>query len=80
MATTPKRASRAVISPPKRKKTFIGEPYERSMAYFYRGVIYWMDGELDNARACFKSAEFEDSDAENEEYTGDWVLPDYLDG
>src|SRR5512140_2407767 len=62
------------------KKTFIGEPYERSMAYIYRGIIYWMDGEPDNARACFRSAEFEDSDAENHEYAGDWVLPDYLDG
>ena len=62
------------------KKTFIGEPYERAMAYFYRGVLYWRDGELDNARACFRSAEFEDSDAENREYAGDWVLPDYLDG
>jgi hypothetical protein len=62
------------------RKTFIGEPYERSMAYFYRGVLYWRDGELDNARACFRSAEFEDSDAENQEFAGDWVLPDYLDG
>jgi tetratricopeptide (TPR) repeat protein len=62
------------------RKTFIGEPYERAMAYFYRGVIYWMDGEPDNARACFRSAEFEDSDAENEDYAGDWVLPEYLDG
>ena len=62
------------------KKTFIGEPYERSMAYIYRGIIYWMDGEPDNARACFRSAEFEDSDAEKHEYAGDWVLADYLDG
>jgi hypothetical protein len=62
------------------KKTFIGEPYERSMAFIYRGIIYWMDGELDNARACFKSAEFEDSDTENKKYGGNWVLPDYLDG
>ena len=62
------------------KKTFIGEPYERAMAYFYRGVLYWRDGELDNARACFRSVEFEDSDAENREFAGDWVLPDYLDG
>jgi hypothetical protein len=73
------RKSRSVFSKESRKN-FIGEPYERSMAYFYRGVIYWMDGELDNARACFRSAEFEDSDAENKEYAGDWVLPDYLDG
>ncbi len=62
------------------KKTFIGEPYERAMAYFYRGILYWMDGEPDNARACFRSAEFEDSDAEDKKYAGDWVLPDYLDG
>jgi hypothetical protein len=62
------------------KKTFIGEPYERSMAYIYRGILYWMDGEPDNARACFRSAEFEDSDAASHEYAGDWVLPDYLDG
>jgi len=62
------------------RKTFIGEPYERSMAYFYRGVLYWRDGELDNARACFRSAEFEDSDAAEHAYAGDWVLPDYLDG
>jgi hypothetical protein len=62
------------------KKTFIGEPYERSMAYIYRGILYWMDGELDNARACFRSAEFEDSDVENHEYAGDWVLPEYVDG
>jgi hypothetical protein len=62
------------------KKTFIGEPYERSMAYIYRGILYWMDGELDNARACFRSAEFEDSDVEEHQYAGDWVLPEYLDG
>jgi hypothetical protein len=62
------------------KKTFIGEPYERSMAYIYRGILYWMDGEPDNARACFRSAEIEDSDTENHAYAGDWVLPDYLDG
>ena len=62
------------------KKTFIGEPYERAMAYVYRGILYWMNGESDNARACFRSAELEDSDAENHAYAGDWVLPDYLDG
>ena len=61
-------------------KTFIGEPYERSMAYIYRGILYWMNGEPDNARACFRSAELEDSDTENHAYAGDWVLPDYLDG
>jgi hypothetical protein len=62
------------------RKIFIGEPYERAMAWFYRGVIYWMDGEPDNARACFRSAQLADSDTEKKEFSGDWVLMDYLDG
>jgi tetratricopeptide (TPR) repeat protein len=62
------------------KKTFLGEPYERVMAYFYRGILYWMNGEPDNARACFRNAQIQDSDTENREYANDWVLMDYLDG
>lgn len=63
---------------PESVKPFLGEPYERSMAWIYRGILYWRDGELDNARACFRSAQFEDSDAAEHTYVGDWVLPDYL--
>ena len=62
------------------KKTFLGEPYERVMAYFYRGILYWMDGEPDNARACFRNGQIQDSDTETKEYSNDWVLMDYLDG
>ena len=62
------------------KKTFIGEPYERAMAYFYRGVLYWMDGEPDNARACFRSGQVMDSDTEDKTYSGDYILFDFLDG
>jgi len=62
------------------KKMFIGEPYERVMAYFYRGILYWMDAEPDNARACFRTGQLLDSDAENKTYAGDWALLDYLDG
>lgn len=61
-------------------KTFIGEPYERAMAYYYRGILYWRDGQPDNARACFRTAQFIDSDAEENSYKGDYVLFDYLDG
>lgn len=61
------------------KKTFIGEPYERVMAYYYRGILYWMDGEPDNARACFRTGQLEDAST-NGEYAGDYVLLDYLDG
>ncbi len=61
------------------KKTFRGEPYERVMAYYYRGILYWMDGELDNARACFRSAQIQDAETENKTYAADYVLLDYLD-
>ena len=43
-----------------REKTFIGEPYERVMAFYYRGLLYWRDGERDNARACFRSGQLLD--------------------
>lgn len=65
---------------PESTKVYIGEPYERVMAWFYRGVIYWMQGEPDNARACFKSAQLMDSDAEGEEFKADYASLDYLIG
>lgn len=73
------KKSRGLFSSESRK-TFRGEPYERVMAYFYRGIIYWIDGEPDNARACFRNAQIQDSDSESKEYSGDYVLLDYLDG
>jgi len=62
------------------RKNFRGEPYERVMAYYYRGILYWMDGQPDNARACFKSAALQDADPEQHVYESDYVLLDYLDG
>jgi hypothetical protein len=61
-------------------KVFIGEPYERVMAYYYRGLLYWRDGQPDNARACYRTGQFIDSDAETAAYKSDYVLLDYLDG
>lgn len=61
-------------------KNFRGEPYERVMAFYYRGILYWMDGEPDNARACFRSAQLQDADAENGQYQADYAILDYLDG
>ena len=63
-----------------KSKTFIGEPYERVMAYYYRGIIYWREGEPDNARACFRSGQVIDSGTVEEKYAADYVLLDYLDG
>jgi hypothetical protein len=61
------------------EKTFIGEPYERVMAYYYRGILYWADGEPDNARACFRSAMVEDSDTRDKTYAADYALLEFLD-
>ncbi|HEY1173834.1 MAG TPA: hypothetical protein VGH19_20885 [Verrucomicrobiae bacterium] len=73
------RKARSMFASESRKK-YIGEPYERVMAYYYRGILYWMDGEPDNARACFRSGELIDSDTEVDHYAADYVLLDYLDG
>ena len=61
-------------------KPFAGEPYERIMGNYYRGLLYWHDGEPDNARALFRTGQFIDSDTVDKTYSGDWVLLDYLDG
>ncbi len=55
-------------------KTFKGEPYERAMAYFYRGLTYIHAGETDNARACFESGLLQDAFAEEKQYRSDFAL------
>jgi hypothetical protein len=72
------RRARSLFSP-ERSKPFIGEPYERVMAYYYRAILYWRDGQPDNARACFRSGQVIDSDPERG-HGADYVLLDYLDG
>ncbi len=61
------------------RKPFVGEPYERVMANYYRGILYWAEGEPDNARAAFRNGMFIDGDAAEQQYAGDFVLLDYLD-
>ena len=73
------RMAQSVFSP-ENVKGFHGEPYERAMGWFYRGLIYWMNGEPANARACFRTAQLMDALAEKHEHRADWVMLDYLDG
>ena len=61
-------------------KVFRGEPYERAMAYYYRGVLYLKAGDYENARASFRSGALQDGLAANEEYAQDFALLDFLDG
>ena len=60
-------------------KTYIGEPYERALCFFYRGLLYWNKADYDNARACFRSAIVHGSQG-GAFVAGDFVLFDYLEG
>lgn len=62
------------------RKDFKGEPYERSMAYYYRGLIYLIDGEYGNARASFESGLMQDAFAEEEQNRSDLAIMMFLAG
>jgi tetratricopeptide (TPR) repeat protein len=61
-------------------KDFKGEPYERAMAYYYRGLLYMKAGDYENARASFKGAQIQDSFAEDERFRQDFAVAAWLDG
>jgi hypothetical protein len=61
-------------------KDFKGEPYERCMAYYYRGLLYLQKGDYDNARACFKGGILQDAFAEEEQHRCDFATLIFLEG
>ncbi len=61
-------------------KDFKGEPYERVMAYYYRGLLFLAEGDYGNARAAFRSAEYQDTISNDENYAGDFGLMSMLAG
>lgn len=61
-------------------KDFKGEPYERAMAFYYRGLLYLRAGDYENARASFLEAQFQDTQSEKEEFAGDFAMMDLLAG
>ncbi len=61
-------------------KDFRGEPYERAMAYYYRGLLDLMANDYENARASFKSGLIQDSMSEAEEFKQDFGSLAYLSG
>jgi len=62
------------------RKDFKGEPYERAMAYYYRGLLYMRKGDFENARASFKGGLLQDALAEDEVYRADFALLIFLEG
>ncbi len=61
-------------------KDFKGEPYERAMAYYYRGLLYMREGDYENARASFKGGILQDAFAEEEQNRSDFALLIFLEG
>lgn len=60
------------------RKDFKGEPYERVMAYYYRGLLYLMEQDWGNARASFEAGMLQDAFAEEEQNQFDFALVSYL--
>jgi len=61
-------------------KEFKGEPYERSMLYYYRGLTYLAKEDFENARASFLNAIMQDAFAEEEQHRSDMVSQLFLIG
>ncbi|WP_439594628.1 hypothetical protein [Falsiroseomonas sp.] len=62
-------------------KDFKGEPYERAMAYYYRGLIYLMQGDYQNARASFRGGLLQDTFMEeNTRMASDFGAMAFLEG
>jgi tetratricopeptide (TPR) repeat protein len=59
-------------------KDFKGEPYERAMAHYYRGLLDMLNGDYENARASFKSGLLQDAFAEDEQHRTDFALLIFL--
>ncbi len=61
-------------------RDFKGEPYERAMVFYYRGLLYLRAGDYDNARASFVAGEYQDTLSEAEEFKGDFGMMSFLAG
>lgn len=61
-------------------KAFKGEPYERAMVNYYRGMLDLRVGDYDNARAAFANGGLQDAFAEEEQYRSDFAILTFLAG
>jgi hypothetical protein len=55
-------------------KTFKGEPYERAMVFFYRGLLFLQTADYENARAAFRRGQLQDAFAEEQQNQSDFAI------
>lgn len=79
-ADNPQAATARSIFHNEANKDFKGEPYERSMAYYYRGLVYLQQGNFQDATVAFKNAEYQDTLSEDESFQSDFAVMNYLRG
>jgi hypothetical protein len=60
-------------------KLFKGEPYERAMAFLYRGMLYLREADYENARAAFRQGLMQDAFAEESQNRADFAALLFLD-
>ncbi|MEM8883793.1 MAG: hypothetical protein AAGD14_06990 [Planctomycetota bacterium] len=77
LESTPSESRRAILGAESTKR-WKGDPHERCMAAYYKGILYWRRGDLDNAAACFKSGLFADSYSEVGEHQVDFAALSFL--
>ena len=61
-------------------KDYKGEPYERAMAFWYRGLLYLAGGDYENARASFRGGVLQDAFVEEDQHRSDFASLMMLDG
>jgi len=61
-------------------KDFKGEPYERSMSFYYLGLTDLLRGDYQNARAAFLQSQYQDTFSDDEKFQGDFAISAYLTG
>jgi tetratricopeptide (TPR) repeat protein len=79
-ADSPQAAQARSVWTKENYKDFKGEPYERGMAYYYRGLVYMMTGDYENARASFRGGVLQTAFSNDERYDADFALLTYLSG
>jgi len=72
------RETRRAILGEEATKRWKGDPHERAMSAYYKGILYWRRGDLDNASACFKSGLLADGYSEVGEHQVDFAALSFL--